>query len=129
MEWPLVSNGEFFRLGLVVLFFWVLIGQYVYREAKQQAHASPKIRGLCWGVIGVAGVVVYLTQIREREKNRLGWIGFSILLFVFWAMGTIGQQDLDGWYAWAGFFAGLFILYWKFYGEIFDELGDNSTAE
>lgn len=62
--------------------FWVLIGQYAYREAKKENRSSPKLRGIFWGVFGIAGAATYLAHIQEQEKNRLAWLGFSILLFV-----------------------------------------------
>lgn len=101
--------------GLVFLFFWVLIGQYVYREANRENRSSPILRGVFWGVFGIVGTVTYLTYIREREQNRLGWLGFSMLLFALWAVGTFGLWGLNGgFYLWAGLFAGAFILYWQF---------------
>jgi hypothetical protein len=99
----------------VSLFFWVLIAQYVYRESKREGRSSPKLRGIFWGVLGVAGAVIYLVHIRERDKKRLAWLGLSILLFTVWAIGTIGLWGLgSGFYLWADLFAGIFILYWQF---------------
>jgi hypothetical protein len=104
-----------FTAGVLVLLFWALIGQYVYQEANKENRKSPKIRGLFWGVLGVVGAVTYLTHIRERENDRLAWLGVSILLFTLWAAGTFGLWGLKGgFHLWAGLFAGVFILYWQF---------------
>lgn len=112
---------EWFSAGVLVLFFWVLIGQYVYREANKENRSSPKLRGIFWGVLGVVGAVTYLTHIREREKNRVAWLGVSILLFMLWAVGTFGLWGLNGgFHLWAGLFAGVFILYWQFNLETVD---------
>jgi hypothetical protein len=112
---------EWFSAGVLVLFFWVLIGQYVYREANKENRLSPKLRGIFWGVLGVVGAVTYLTHIREREKNRVAWLGVSILLFMLWAVGTFGLWGLKGgFHLWAGLFAGVFILYWQFNLETVD---------
>lgn len=106
---------DWFTAGMMVLFFWVLIGQYVYREANKENRSSPKLRGIFWGVLGVVGAVTYLTHIREREKNRFAWLGVSILLFALWAVGTFGLWGLKGgFHLWAGLFTGVFILYWQF---------------
>lgn len=110
-----MSSGVFLRVGFVFLFFWVLIGQYAYREARRGRRPSPKLRGLCWAMFGLVGAVVYLVRIREREMGRLAWLGFSILLFAVWATATIGRGALDrAFHAWAALFAGLLILYWQF---------------
>lgn len=115
MELFSLSIGVVLRISLVFMFFWGLIGQYVYREAKKEQRSSPTHRGLFWGVFGVVGAIIYLTRIRERKKNRLAWLGFSILLFAFWAIATIGQGELDrAFRAWAAAFTGLLILYWQF---------------
>lgn len=101
--------------GVMVLFFWVLIGQYVYREAKKENRSSPKLRGAFWGVLGVVGAVTYLAHIRDRQKNQLAWLGVSILLFAVWAVGTFGLWGLSGGFRlWASLFAGVSILYWQF---------------
>lgn len=106
---------DWFTAGVMVLFFWVLIGQYVYREANKENRSSPKLRGIFWGVLGVVGAVTYLTHIRDRKKNRLAWLGVSILLFTLWAAGMFGLWGLKGGFRlWAGLFAGVFILYWQF---------------
>lgn len=104
-----------FPVWSVILFFWVLIGHYVYREAKKENRSSPRLRGLFWGVIGVVGAVVYLAHIRDRDKDQLVWLSFAVVLFVVWAIGTFGLWGLSsGFYLWADFFAGVFILYWQF---------------
>lgn len=106
---------NWFTVGLVFLFFWALIGQYVYREAKKESRSSPKMRGVFWGVIGVVGAIIYLIHIREHEKRRLSWLGFSVLLFTLWAIGTAGLWGLRGGFRlWAALFTGVFILYWQF---------------
>ena len=105
--------------GVVFLFFWVLIGQYVYREADRENRSSPILRGIFWGVFGIIGTVTYFVHIRGREKSRFGWFGFSMLLFALWAVGMFGLWGLNGgFYLWAGLFAGAFILYWQFILEI-----------
>lgn len=120
MEWLGVSGRTILYTGVSFLFFWTLIGLYVYREAKKEQRSSPQLRGLGWGVIGIIGVVDYLTDIKAEEKSRLGWLGFSLLLFVFWAAEPLIQQGPPGWYAWAGFYTGLLILYWQFNLELLD---------
>lgn len=128
MAW---TGGEFLTIGLVFLFFWLLVGQYWYREARKRGRTSPELRGLFWGVFGVVGVFVYLVRIRRREKDRLIPAGASILLFAFWAMNAIGPagpQEHGGWYAWAGLFAGLFVLYWQFHLETAGESGGRPDA-
>lgn len=106
---------NWFPYGLVFLFFWVLIGQYVYREAKREDRSSPTLRGVFWGVYGVVGAVTYLAHIRTREKRRLAWLAFSLVLFAVWGIGTFGLWGLSsGFYLWADLFAGIFILYWQF---------------
>lgn len=130
MDWPLVPGTTVLRVGLVVLFFWALVGQYVYREAKKERRSFPKLRGLCWGAVGVVGAVNYLVHIREREKKRLGWVGLAMLLFAFWAIATIGRGALDrAFRAWAALFAGVFLLYWQFHVETFDGSGRRSATE
>ena len=123
MEWLSVSSRTILYTGVAFLFFWTLIGQYTYREAKKEQRSSPRLRGLGWGVIGIIGVIDYLANIRGKEKSRLGWLGFSLLLFVFWAAEPLIQQGPPGWYGWAGFYAGLFILYWQFSLELPDDSG------
>ena len=101
--------------GLICLFFWVLIGQYVYREANRENRSSPILRGLFWGVLGIVGAITYLGHFHDRESHRLRWLGFSLVLSALWAIGTVGLWGLNGgFYLWAGLFAGLFILYWQF---------------
>ncbi|ADJ14767.1 hypothetical protein [Halalkalicoccus jeotgali] len=101
--------------GLVLLFFLVLTGQYAYREAKRENRSSPRLRGIFWIVFGIRGAVTYLVQIQKREWKRLGWIGFSLLLFAVWAVGTFGFWGLSGgFHLWGGLFAGLLVLYWQF---------------
>ena len=115
MEWPALSSGVLLRVGLLTLFFWGLIGVYVYREAKKERRSSPVRRGLGWGVMGLVGAVDYLVRSRERRKDRLAWLTLSVLLVGFWALATIGRGDLDrAFHAWAALFAGLFVLYWQF---------------
>ena len=123
MEWLSVSSRSILYTGALFLFFWTLIGQYVYREAKKEQRSSPRLRGLGWGVLGMIGVFRYLANIRTEKKSRLAWLGFSLLLFVFWATEPFLQQKPPGWYAWAGFYAGLFILYWQFNLELLDDSG------
>ncbi|WP_049998579.1 hypothetical protein [Halococcus sediminicola] len=126
MEWLSVSGRTLLYTGVLFLFFWTLIGQYVYREAKREQRSSPQLRGLGWGVLGIIGVFGYLANIKTGEKNRLWWLGLSLLLFVFWAAEPLIQQGPPGWYAWAGFYAGLFILYWQFDLEPLDDSGTQS---
>lgn len=96
-------------------FFWALIGQYVYREAKREDRSLPKLRAIFWGILGIAGAIGYVAHIREREKKRLAWLGFAIVLFTLWVVGTIGLWGLNsGFYLWAALFTGIFILYWQF---------------
>ena len=123
MEGLSVSSRPVLYAGVLFLFFWPLIGQYVYREAKKEQRSSPRLRGLGWGVLGVVGVFRYLANIRTEEKSRLGWLGLSLLLFVFWAAEPLIQQGPPGWYAWAGFYAGLFVLYWQFDFDLPDDSG------
>ncbi|WP_424000250.1 hypothetical protein ACOZ4I_13135 [Haloarcula salina] len=105
---------DWLSVGLVSLFFLVLIGQYVYREAVRENRSSPALRAVCWTVFGVVGVVRYLVHIRERDPNRLGWVGLSALLVALWGIGTIGLWGLSGgFYLWGGLFAGFFVLYWQ----------------
>ncbi len=59
---------DWFTAGVMVLFFWVLIGQYVYREANKENRSSPKLQGIFWGVLGVVGAVTYLTHIPEARQ-------------------------------------------------------------
>ena len=126
MRWFAVFNEEFLSIGLLFLFFWTLIGQYAYREAKKEGRSSPKLRGLCWGVLGVVGVVNYLRRGGNRTK-RLAWLGFSVLLFGVWAIEPVVQGEPAGWYAWAGFYCGLFVLYWQFDLETVSETGKLDT--
>ncbi|GAA0453495.1 hypothetical protein GCM10008985_06560 [Halococcus dombrowskii] len=121
MEWLGVSGGTILNTGVLFLFFWMLIGLYVYREAKKEQRSSPRLRGLGWGMLGIIGAVDYLTDIKAEEKGRLRWLGFSLLLFVFWAAEPLIQQRPPGWYAWAGFYTGLLILYWQFNLELLDD--------
>ena len=101
--------------GLVSLFFLVLIGQYAYREAKREKRSSPRLRGVFWVVFGIGGAVTHLVHIQERDWKQVGWMGFSILLFAVWAIGTFGLWGLNGgFHLWGGLFAGLFVLYWQF---------------
>ena len=123
MEWLSVSGRTILYTGVAFLFFWTLIGQYAYREAKKEQRSSPRLRGLGWGMLGIVGVVDYLANIRSEEKSRLWWLGFSLLLFVFWAAEPLIQQKPPGWYAWAGFYTGLLTLYWKFNLDLLDESG------
>ncbi|WP_345890570.1 hypothetical protein [Halorhabdus amylolytica] len=102
-------------VGLVCLFFWALIGKYVYREAEREDRPSPKLRAVFWGILGIAGAIIYVAHIREREKKRLAWLGFAIILFTLWAIGTVGLWGLSsGFYLWADLFVGMFVLYWQF---------------
>lgn len=122
MGWLTVSGGVALRVGLVALFFWALIGQYAYREAMKERRSAPKLRGVGWWVLGVVGAVTYLAHDRERKRTRLAWLAFSLLLFAFWAVATIGRGELDrAFYAWAALFGGLFILYWQFDLETADD--------
>jgi hypothetical protein len=106
---------EWVTVGLVFLFFWILLSQYVYREAKKENRSSPKLRGVCWWALGVIGAVTYLIRLRDRETNRLTWLAVSLLLFTVWVVGTAGLWGLNGgFHLWAALFAGLFILYWQF---------------
>lgn len=67
-------------------------------------------------VFGIVGAVTCLVYIRERERNRFGWMAFSILLAAVWVVGTFGFWVLrSGFYLWGGLFAALLILYWQFY--------------
>lgn len=114
--------------GLASLFFWVLIGQYVYRGANRENRSSPILRGIFWGVFGVVGAVTYLAHIQDREKNRLGWRGFSTLLLALWVVGTFGLWALNGgFYLWAGLFTGVYSLYWQFNPET--ERTNQSSAQ
>ena len=106
---------DWITTGVVFLFFWILIGQYAYREAKGEGRTVPKLRGIFWGVFGIVGAVSYLIYVREREPNQIAWLGFSILLFTMWTVGFLGLWGLNsGFHLWAGLFAGVFILYWRF---------------
>lgn len=106
---------EWLPVALVVLFFWVLVGQYAYREARREDRSSPVLRGVLWWLFGVVGAVEYLVRVRDRERTRLPWLGLSALLFALWAVGTFGLWGLSGgFYLWGGLFAGLFVLYWQF---------------
>jgi len=103
------------RSALIFLFFWTLIGQYVYRKANEQNRSSPELRGIFWGLIGVLGAAAYLLHIRDNQKNRLVWIGVSVLLFTVWAVGTAGFWGVNGGFRlWAALSASVFILYWQF---------------
>ncbi|EMA39882.1 hypothetical protein C448_14328 [Halococcus morrhuae DSM 1307] len=114
MEWLGAFGGQLLTAGIAFLFFWTLVGQYAYREAKAEGRSMPKRRGLCWGVLGIVGVIDYLRDIRNRDESRLGWIGFAAVLFAFWAIEPVVRQEPPGWYAWAGVYTGLFVLYWQF---------------
>ena len=108
--------------GLVVLFFWGLIGQYVYREAIKESRSSPVLRAVFWGVFGSLGAITLLRG-NDYEKTRLGWLGFSMVLIVLWAVGSFDLWGLNGgYYLWASLFASGYILYWQFDLEI----GENS---
>jgi len=76
-------GGAVVSTELAFLFFWALIGQYVYREAARENRSSPKRRELYWGVRGVRGAFTYLMTIRERDRARLAWLVFSSLLVLF----------------------------------------------
>ncbi|MCD2200984.1 hypothetical protein LPA44_13925 [Halobacterium sp. KA-4] len=106
---------DWITVGLTFLFFWGLLGQYVYREAMKENRSSPILRGVCWGAIGVLGAVTYLIHLRDKEADRLAWLGVSLLLVTVWAIGTVGLWGLSGgFHLWAALFAGVFILYWQF---------------
>ncbi|WP_312621958.1 hypothetical protein [Haloarcula sp. 1CSR25-25] len=111
----LAFGMNWFRSSLVFLFFWVLVGQYVYRRANEQNRSSPELRGLFWGLIGILGAAAYLLHIRDNQKHRLVWIGVSVLLFTVWAVGTVGFWGVtEGFHLWAALSASVFILYWQF---------------
>ena len=114
MEWVGALGGQLLTAGISFLFFWTLVGQYAYREAKAEDRSMPKRRGLCWGVLGIVGVIDYLRDIENRDESRLGWIGFAAVLFAFWMIDPVVRQEPAGWYAWAGMYTGLFVLYWQF---------------
>jgi len=65
-------------------------------------------------VRGVHGALIYLVTSQERDRTGLTWQGFSALLVLFWASDTLLNEELPGWYAWAGFYSALFIPYWQF---------------
>jgi uncharacterized membrane protein len=66
---PLAAySGLFLRVGLYLLIFWPTVGYYVYHDSKQRDVSSPRLRGILYGVFGIAGVFVYLAQ-RERAKK------------------------------------------------------------
>ena len=129
MGWLGVFEGWLLPTGVLFLFFWTLIGQYAYREAKNESRSSPLRRGLCWGMLGVAGAFDYLSAIGSRDKSRLSWLGFSALLFAFWAIEPVFQREPAGWYAWAGFYTGLFVLYWQFNLEAATEPRDQPNTD
>lgn len=64
--------------------------------------------------MGLIGVIRYVTNPSRYGGGKVKWLGLAAVLVVFWVVGTVGQQQLDSWYPWAGFFAGLFVLYVKF---------------
>ena len=129
MGWLGVFEGWLLPAGVLFLFFWTLIGQYAYREAKEEERTDPKRRRLCWGVFGVVGALEYLRDVRKRDASRLGWLGFSVLLFAFWAIEPALQGEPAGWYAWAGFYTGLFVLYWQFGLEASAESRDQPSTD
>lgn len=67
MEWLTASNGILVRVGLYLLLFWPTVGYYVYRDATRRDLSSPKIRGAAYGVLGILGLLIYLTQ-----KSKIG---------------------------------------------------------
>src|SRR5699024_1807087 len=71
MEWVGALSGRLLTAGVPFLFFWTLVGQYAYREAKAEDRSLPKRRGLCWGVLGIVGVIDYLRDIENR--TRAAW--------------------------------------------------------
>ncbi|MFH5797244.1 hypothetical protein [Haladaptatus sp. CMAA 1911] len=114
IEWLNMDGGLIVRLGVYFVFFWAIIGVYIYREAKKERRSSPKLRGFGWGVFALIGVVKYLIHLPESDKSRTKWLALALACFVFWGIGTFGLQELAAWYPWAAFYAGLFILYVKF---------------
>lgn len=56
------TDGALIRLGLYLLVFWPTVGYYVYRDSKERGAGRPRLRGLAYGVFGIAGLAAYLAR-------------------------------------------------------------------
>jgi len=69
MDWLTAYNGLLVRVGLYLLIFWPTIGYYIYRDATKRNLSSPKIRGIAYGISGIIGLVIYVSQKERAEAN------------------------------------------------------------
>jgi len=69
MDWLTAYNGLLVRVGLYLLIFWPTIGYYIYRDATKRNLSSPKIRGIAYGILGIIGLVIYVSQKERAEAN------------------------------------------------------------
>lgn len=108
------DTGEIIRIAIYFAFFWTIIGIYAYREARKEGRSSPELQGAGWGLLGLLGAIKYVFGRSEYDSRQLKWLGLVALLVTFWLIGTVGQGKFGAWYPWAGFYAGLFVLYVNF---------------
>ncbi len=69
MDWLTAYNGLLVRVGLYLLIFWPTVGYYIYRDATKRNLSSPKIQGVAYGVLGILGLVIYISQKARVEAN------------------------------------------------------------
>lgn len=69
MDWFTAYNGLLVRVGLYLLIFWPTVGYYVYRDATKRNLASPKLRGVAYGFLGILGLLVYMSQKARAKAN------------------------------------------------------------
>jgi hypothetical protein len=62
MEWLTAASGILVRVGVYLLIFWPTVGYYVYRDATRRGLSSPRLRGAAYGVLGILGLLIYLSQ-------------------------------------------------------------------
>lgn len=69
MDWLTPYTGLLVRAGLYLLVFWPTVGYYIYRDATERNLPSPKIRGVAYGVLGILGSAIYLSQKARGETS------------------------------------------------------------
>jgi len=69
MGWLTAYNGLLVRVGLYLLIFWPTVGYYIYRDTTKRNLSSPKIRGSAYGILGIIGLVIYISQKERAEAN------------------------------------------------------------
>ena len=60
-------NRLLVRVGLYLLVFWPIVGYYVYSDSEKRGFATPRLRGVLLGFLGILGLLIHLYIVQRQD--------------------------------------------------------------